>query len=106
MYGGGVVDTWNYNYDNYRVMAVTFLPETDNTNATKTATMRAHYTNSWSDYPDGKYGNWTCSDTQAMEDGTYEDYKPWTEADGVAQMLTLWAQYMIGMIICFFTGNC
>jgi len=77
MFGGGVVDTWNYDYDVYRVMAVTFLPETDNTNVTKTAVFGAHKTNSWTDYPDGRYGNWTCSDTQAMEDGTYEDNKHW-----------------------------
>lgn len=45
-------------------MAITFIPVLDKDASTsKDAILRAHYTNSWSDYPNGAYGNWTCEDT-------------------------------------------
>lgn len=35
MYGGGAVDTWNYDYNNYRMMSLTFIPAVDKTASNK-----------------------------------------------------------------------
>ena len=105
MYGGGIVDTWSFLDLNYtqKYMAVTFLPMVDNTSLDKKVMLRAHYTNSWMDYPNATYGNWTCADQRAMEDGTYGDSKPWDAADSFAQ----WIELFFGWLFCiiFNIGN-
>jgi len=89
MYGGGAINTWTTDQSDissdFRMMSLTFIPVVDKPLGTKRfARVRAHFTTSWSDYPNGNFGNWTCEDTQAMEDGTFADSKPWTAEENLA----------------------
>jgi hypothetical protein len=62
--GGGMVNTWtNPNQVSEKYMAVTFLPNVNNTNYDKEAGFNFRSMNSWMDYPEqlyvnGTYGDW------------------------------------------------
>ena len=104
MYGGGAVDTWNYDYNNYRMMSLTFIPVVDKVAADKEVLMRLHYTNSWSDWPSGTNGNWTCLDTFMMENNIYRDHKPWDESDNFFIQVGLWFEAHLTLLLCYITN--
>ena len=85
-------------------MSVSFIPAVDKVAANKEVHLRLHYTDSWSDWPNGQYGNWTCTDTFMMENNLFRDHKPWSETDNFFIAIGIWFDAWITRILCVLTN--